>query len=193
MKKVLLVTVLSGAVGLLGCGSGGSGSAGSSSAATSSAPKSGGSATTTTPPPSKPEKKAPETKEVEDKKVGYKVLVPKEAAEKKDSDTFHTFNLGMPVDYSVAIQVMGDADPTFKTVDEFSDHEKSRIGSDPLSKKELAKDRFLVVFGSKSMHGDKVEANLWTMVGKKKFWVRCSALKEFEQLATDMCSSFTLL
>lgn len=194
MKKTVAI-LLFPLVGLLGCG-GGESSTGSSSASGSSAPKSGGQAANSSKPstPSKPAKKAPELKEVEDTKVGYKVQVPKDGEEKKQSDTFHTYSLGMPVDYTVAVQVMGDADPTFKNIDEFIAHEKPRSGDkDPISKKELGKDRYLIVFAGEHLHGPNVEANLWMMVGKKKFWVRCGALKEFEQLATDMCTSFTPL
>src|SRR5213075_261322 len=101
-------------------------------------------------------------KTVEDAKMGYKVQVPKEAEAKTDSPTFHTYNLGMPVDYDVAIQLMEASDTAaYKTVDEFAAHEKQRIGKDPVSKKELGKDRFLAVFPDEGLHGKKVEANLW--------------------------------
>jgi hypothetical protein len=192
---VLWVGLTTGAFASFGCGGGDSSTTGGT-ASGSNAPKSSGTPAASTAaksatPPAKPESKGPELKSVEDKKIGYKVSVPKDAEAKTDDPNFHTYNLGMPVDYSVAIQVMTDADPTFKTADEFAKHEKGRIGSDPISTKELGKDRFLVVFPDKGLHGDKVEANLWMMAGKKKFWVRCSSMKDSEQLATDMCTSFT--
>lgn len=188
MKKALVSIVIAGA--LFGCGSEG----GTTGSAGSSAPASTGASTGAKPTPAKPtpaKDAAPELKTVEDDKMGYKVQVPKDAEVKKESDTFHKYNLGMPVDFSVAIQMMTDSDLTaYKSIDEFLKNEQPRFPKEAISKKELGKDRYLIVFPDVGLHGQKVEANLWYVKDKKRFWVRCSALEPNLELATTMCTSF---
>jgi hypothetical protein len=186
--KTILAT-LSAVTLLVGCGNGG-GSAATSSANSSSAPASTGTARAPK-PASAPAATKPELKSVDDAKMGYTVSVPKEADAKTESASFHTYSLGMPVDYAVAIQLMDDNDTaSYKTAEEFAQHEKSRFTEAAVSTKELGKDRFLVVFPQAALHGKSVEANLWIVSGKKRFWVRCSALEPNLDLATEMCSSF---